>query len=267
MLFHLSSESLLISCCGSLSASLCMVSLCFLCSVHSSYLSFRQECLLAGLLSNCSIALFILSWNSLMNSSQSALRLTSDKLSLSLVSSWSLVWSWGGSSVASCCHTFLVWLLDSPVTSHLSGDRHHGTCSCVFGGVSSTRHGACSHVLGGVSSTLISSITVPVTFQRLCVPDVSPVGCLTVLASLPNVVTFPVSCLTVPADEHGCQSQHVSNSNSTSVKHLSLLPSPTASSQPTLPHSIHHLLSIIHHQWQLPISSLLNYRLDFPNIQ
>ena len=69
------------------------------------------------------------------------------------------------------------------------------------------------------------------------------------------------------ADEHGCRSQHVSNSNSTSVKHLSLLPSPTASSQPTQPHSIHHLSSIICHQWQLPISSLLNHRLDFPNIQ
>ena len=73
--------------------------------------------------------------------------------------------------------------------------------------------------------------------------------------------------LAPPADEHGCRSQHVSNSNSASVKHLSLLPSPTASSQPTLPRSIHHLSSIIHHQWQLPISSLLNYRLDFPDIQ
>ena len=68
-------------------------------------------------------------------------------------------------------------------------------------------------------------------------------------------------------DEHGCRSQHVSNSNSTSVKHLSLLPSTTALSQPTLPRSIHHLSSITHHQWQLPISSLLNYRLDFPDIQ
>ena len=69
------------------------------------------------------------------------------------------------------------------------------------------------------------------------------------------------------ADEHGCRSQHVSNSNSASVKHLSLLPSPTALSQPTLPRSIHHLSSIIHHQWQLPISSLLSHRLDFPDIQ
>ena len=69
------------------------------------------------------------------------------------------------------------------------------------------------------------------------------------------------------SDEHGCQSQHVSNFNSSSVKHLSLFPSPTASSQPTLPRSIHHLSSIIHHQWQLPISSLLNHHLDFPDIQ
>ena len=69
------------------------------------------------------------------------------------------------------------------------------------------------------------------------------------------------------ADEHGCQSQHVSNSNSASVKHFSLLPSPTASLQPTLPRSIHHLSSIICHQWQLPILSLLNYYLYFPDIQ
>ena len=68
-------------------------------------------------------------------------------------------------------------------------------------------------------------------------------------------------------DEHGCRSQHVSNSNSASVKHLLLLPSPTASSQPTLPHSIHHLSSIIHHQWQLPISSLFNHCLNCPDIQ
>ena len=65
--------------CGSLSASLCMVSLCFSCSTLSSGLFFQQECLLTGLLSNCSIALFIISWNSLMNSSLSALWLTSNK--------------------------------------------------------------------------------------------------------------------------------------------------------------------------------------------
>ena len=69
-------------------------------------------------------------------------------------------------------------------------------------------------------------------------------------------------------DKHGCWSQHLSNSNSTSVKHLLLLPSPTASSQPTPPCSIHHLSFIIHHQWQLPILSLLNPPcLDFPDIQ
>ena len=147
--------------------------------------------------SNCSIALFIISWNSLMNSSQSALQLTSDEFSSSSDTSWSLVWSWGGSSDTSCCHTFPVWLLDPPVTSHLSSDRHHGACSHMFGGVSSTCHWACSCVLGGVSSTLLSSITVPVTFQMLCVPGVSPVGCLTVFASLPNVAASPVSFLTV----------------------------------------------------------------------
>ena len=79
--------------------------------------------------------------------------------------------------------------------------------------------------------------------------------------------SFLLSQLAQGGDEHGCWSQHVSNSNSASVKHLSLLPSSTASSQPTLPHSIHHLSSIIRHQWQLTISSLLNHRLDFPNIQ
>ena len=79
---------------------------------------------------------------------------------------------------------------------------------------------------------------------------------------------FEVARETLTTDEHGCWSQHLSNSNSTSIKHLSLLPSPTASSQPTLPYSIHHLSSIIHHQWQLPISSLLNsHHLNFLNIQ
>ena len=197
ILFHSSSESLLTSYWGSLSASLYMVSSCFPCFMGSSGFSFQWECLLAGLLSNCSIALFIISWNSLMKSSQSALQLTSDELSLSLVSSWSLVWSWGGSSAASHCHTFPSQLLDSPVTSCRSSDRHCGTCSCVFGGISSTQHGACSCVLGGVSSTLLSSFSVPVMFWLLCASDVSPVGCLTVLALLPNAAASPVSCLTV----------------------------------------------------------------------
>ena len=137
---------------GSLSASLHMLSLCFPCSMHSSGLSFQQECLLTGLLSNYSIALFIISWNSLMNSSQSALWLTSDKLSLLLVSFWSFVWSWDGLSAASRCCTFPLQLLDSPITSHLSSDRCQGACSCMFGGVSSTHCGACSCVFGGVSS-------------------------------------------------------------------------------------------------------------------
>ena len=87
ILFHSSSESLLKLYCGSFSASLHMVSLCFPFSMCDSGLSFWWECLLTGLLSNCSIALFIISWNSLMNSSQSALWLTSDELSLSSVSS------------------------------------------------------------------------------------------------------------------------------------------------------------------------------------
>ena len=89
-----------------------------------------------------------------MNSSLSALWLTSNKLSSSSVSSESLLWSWGGSSATSCCHTFPVHLLDSPVTLHLSVDRHCGTCS---------------HVLGGIYSTLLSSITVPITSWMLCV--------------------------------------------------------------------------------------------------
>ena len=126
---------------------LCMVSLHFPCSMHGSGLSFQRECLLSGLLSNCSLALFIISWNSLMNSSLSALWLTSDELSLSSNSYWSLSRSSGGSSATSCCCTFPVQLLDSPVTSRLSVDRHHR---------------ACSYVLEGVSSTLLSSVTVPV---------------------------------------------------------------------------------------------------------
>ena len=53
---------------------------------------------------------------------------------------------------------------------------------------------------------------------------------------------FPPTRVFPSGDKHGCRSQHISNSNSTSVKHLSLLPSPTASSQPTL-----HTQSIIYH--------------------
>ena len=70
------------------------------------------------------------------------------------------------------------------------------------------------------------------------------------------------------SDKHGCWSWHISNFNSASIKHPLLLLSPTASSQPTLPHSIHHLSSIIHYQWQIPTSSLLNSpSLNFPNTQ
>ena len=122
--------------------------------MHSSGLSFQWECLLADFLSNWSIAWFITSWNSFMNSIQSAFQFTSDKISSSSVSSWSLSWSGGDSFVTSHCHTFPVWLLDSPVTSHLSVDRHCRTCSCVF---------------GGISSTALSSVTVSVTSQTFCV--------------------------------------------------------------------------------------------------
>ena len=134
-----------------------------------SGLSFQWESLLTGLLSNCSIALFITSWNSFMNSIQSALWLTSDELSSSSDFSWSLSWSGGGCSTDSHCHTFTVRLLDSPVISHLSIDRHRGTCSCVF---------------GGISSTTLSSITVSVTSQTFCMSGAFPVG-------FPTVSIFP----------------------------------------------------------------------------
>ena len=65
------------------SASLRMVSLRFPCSMRGSGLSFQRECLLADLLSTCSIAWFITSLKSFMNSIQSALWLTSDELSSS----------------------------------------------------------------------------------------------------------------------------------------------------------------------------------------
>ena len=68
ILFHSSSDSLLTHLGRGMSASLCMVFLCFSCSVFGSGLLFQQVCFLTGLLSNCSIALFIISWNSLMNS-------------------------------------------------------------------------------------------------------------------------------------------------------------------------------------------------------
>ena len=95
LLFCLLSDSLLTFLGGSISASLHMVPLCFPCSMCGSDLSFQRECLLTDLLSNCSIAWFIASWKSFMNSTWSALRLTSDKLSLSSNSSWALSWSWG----------------------------------------------------------------------------------------------------------------------------------------------------------------------------
>ena len=116
LLFRSSSDSPLMFLGGSISASLRRASLCFPCSVHGSGLSFQRECLLTGFLSNWSIALFITSWNSLMNSIRSALWLTSDELSLS---SWSLAWSGGDLFVTSHCFTFPVRLLDSPVTSRL----------------------------------------------------------------------------------------------------------------------------------------------------
>ena len=72
---------------GSISASLHVVSLHFPCSMHGSGLSFWRECLLADLLSNCSISWFIASWKSFMNSIWSALWLTSDELSSSSNSS------------------------------------------------------------------------------------------------------------------------------------------------------------------------------------
>ena len=153
ILFRLSSDSLLTSLDVSVSASLHMVSLHFPCSVRSSGFSFWQECLLAGLLSNSSIALFIASWNSFMNSTWSALWLASDKVSLSSDSSWSLLWSRVGCFAASCQCTSPVHLLNSPVVSHLSVDRHCRTCSCVF---------------GGISSTTLSSVTVSVKSWTLC---------------------------------------------------------------------------------------------------
>ena len=145
-------------------------------------LFFQQVCFLTGLLSNCSIALFIISLNSLMNSSLSALQLTSDKLSSSSESSWSLLWSGGGSSTTSYCHTFPILLLDTPVTSCLSIDRHLGTCSLVF---------------SGISSTHLSSITVSVTSLTLCASVASPVSFLTVLTLGSNWYLPPLLLLVV----------------------------------------------------------------------
>ena len=151
---------------GSVSASWRKTSLCFPCSVCSSGLSFQQECFLAGLLSNYSIASFMKSWNSLMNSTWSYLRLASDELSSSL--SWPLAWSAGDLFFTSCCHTLPVRLLDSPVTSHLSVDRCHRTCSCV---------------LGGIYSIVLFSVTVSVMSRTFCVSGVFPVGFPTVSLS------------------------------------------------------------------------------------
>jgi hypothetical protein len=69
------------------------------------------------------------------------------------------------------------------------------------------------------------------------------------------------------ADEHGCRSQHVSNSNSASVKTSFTLPSPTASTQPSLPRSIHHPSSMATSDielTQVPTSRFSRYSVDFP---
>ena len=168
--YVLRSASMLVS----VSASLRRTSLHFPCSMHGSGLSFWWECFLTGFFSNRSIASFIKSWNSLMNSIQSSLWLTSDKLSSSSSFSWSLAWSVGDSFATSCCRTLPVLLLDSPVTSHLSGDRCHRTCSCVF---------------SGISSIILFSITVSVMSWRFCVSGVFPVGFPT--------ASFPIGLPTV----------------------------------------------------------------------
>ena len=72
-------------------------------------------------------------------------------------------------------------------------------------------------------------------------------------------------------DKHGCQSQHVSNSNSTSIKHPLLLPSLTASSPPTTLNP----LSIIYHSssmanpnielTQFPMSQFSQYSIESPS--
>ena len=177
MLFHSSSDSLLTLLGGGISASLCMVFLCFSCSVFISGLFFQQVCFLTGLLSNCSIALFIISWNSSMNSILSVLWLTSDKLSLSLNSSTSLSWSRGG---LFACHTFPVLLPNIPVSSHLSVDRHLRIWSLLF---------------SGSFSTHLSSITASVISLMLCTSGISSVGFLTVLASLPVALSSSSSSL------------------------------------------------------------------------
>ena len=155
-----------------------------------SGLFFQQVCFLAGLLSNCSIALFIISWNSLMNSSLSALQLTSDEISSFSDSSWSLSWSWGGSFTASCCCTFSVPLPDIPVSLCLSIDGCLRICSLIF---------------SGSFSTYLSSVTASVTSLMLCASGVSWVSFLTVLTSLPNsLFSSPSSSASLVHDYPSC---------------------------------------------------------------
>ena len=169
LLFCSSSGSLLMCFHWSISASLRKFSLCFPCSMCGSGLSFQRECLLTVFLSNWSIAWFIIVWKSFMSSIWSALQLISDKLSSSSDSSWSLLWSWGDCFATSHGCILLVRLLDPLIISHLSVDR---------------RHGICSHVFGGISTTTLSSVTVSVTFQTLCVSVSFPVGFPTALSHL-----------------------------------------------------------------------------------
>ena len=172
---------------------------------------FRWECLLTDLLSNCSIAWFITSWKSFMNSIRSALQLTSDELSLSSNSSWSLSWSGGGCFATSCDCTFPVWLLDSPVISCLSVDRHCRTCS---------------HVFGEISSTTLSSITVSITSWTFCVSGAFPVGFPTV-SVLPSDArdSSSVSCPQFPcwgekAKFLLCKELFLTQTHTSKLKHI-----------------------------------------------
>ena len=85
---------------------------------------------------------------------------TSDELSSSLVSSWSLAWSWGGSFATSHWCAFPVHLFDPPVTSHLSDDRHVFACCHTLGHIHYIMslmviHQCCHHISEYIQDLLL----------------------------------------------------------------------------------------------------------------
>ena len=185
--------------CGSFSASLHMVSLCFPCSVHGSGLSFQWECLLTGLSSNCLIC-FIHYFLEFSYEFQSVSPLvdfwqTFFIFSIFLIICMILRWLFCHLELP-CFPSMFTWL--SCHFTSLWWQVLQGLLPCVWWNFFHSSWGL--FLLYSVEFPPLSFLPlVPVMFQTLCAPAVSPVGCPTVLTSFPDAAASPVSYLTVLA--------------------------------------------------------------------